>query len=442
MPTIIVQGRRVPVGEGGQAPEDPALPRPKRSWAELPANIVPSAVETATGLWDMVTHPRQAAEGIIDAAQGGVDRVMPEAVTGFIDTYVAPRSTETKERQRRISGELIKALKDRYWGLENLRETLITDPVGSALDAGGVATGGFGLLRRPVAAMAKSRVSGLFNPKPKPQRPFSEDYPAGVELREDGQIARDIEGRPLESSYIAGRTRIDGPDHALTPLDIQSIGEMGIEGPIDRIPASRFGAGSVGRTHLEYGRPTRIEILDSLPKAKSDIATAHEVAHVIDALAGQIPTKGLEKELDFNYSALRTGEERKFFQSGPADFGYTDPRLIDREKIAEAIRAYMVDPNYLKTVAPKTAARIREFVANNPELSMIVRFNALPVGGALALAAAGQSDGAQAGDRSSLAGLVQAMVRRGLSPQAPESAGLNEIVRALMARRTRDGAGP
>src|SRR6185369_14545045 len=125
----------------------------------------------------------------------------------------------------------------------------------------------------------------------------------------------------------------------------------------------------------EYGRPTRIEILDSLPKAKSDIATAHEVAHVVDALAGQIPTKGLERELDFNYSALRTGEERKFFQSTPQDFGYADPHLIDRERIAEAIRAYMVDPNYLKTVAPKTAARIRDYVYKSPELSKIIQFN-------------------------------------------------------------------
>ena len=200
MPTITIQGREVPVADGliGQAPTDRAPPRPKHSWAELRRNIVPSAIDNATGLWDMVTHPRRTAEGIIDAAQGGVDRMMPEAVTDFFDTYVSPRSAETRERQRRVSGELIQALKDRYWGLENLKNTLITDPVGSALDAGGVAAGGLGLLRRPVTAMAKSRVNGLFNPKPKPQRPLFEDYPDGVELTEDGSIAMDIEGRPLD----------------------------------------------------------------------------------------------------------------------------------------------------------------------------------------------------------------------------------------------------
>ena len=43
----------------------------------------------------------------------------------------------------------------------------------------------------------------------------------------------------------------------------------------------------------------------------------------------------------------------------------------------EAIRAYMTDPNYLKTVAPKTAARIREFVNSHPTLSKNIQFNSL-----------------------------------------------------------------
>lgn len=43
----------------------------------------------------------------------------------------------------------------------------------------------------------------------------------------------------------------------------------------------------------------------------------------------------------------------------------------------------MADPNYIKTLAPKTAARIREFVNNNPRLNKIIQFNgiaAAPVG--------------------------------------------------------------
>ena len=41
------------------------------------------------------------------------------------------------------------------------------------------------------------------------------------------------------------------------------------------------------------------------------------------------------------------------------------------------MRAYMTDPNYMKTVAPKTAARIREFVNPNPRLNKTIQFNSL-----------------------------------------------------------------
>lgn len=43
--------------------------------------------------------------------------------------------------------------------------------------------------------------------------------------------------------------------------------------------------------------------------------------------------------------------------------------------MAEAIRAYMADPNYIKTVAPNVAARIRATVNDNPSLRDTIQFN-------------------------------------------------------------------
>jgi hypothetical protein len=43
--------------------------------------------------------------------------------------------------------------------------------------------------------------------------------------------------------------------------------------------------------------------------------------------------------------------------------------------MAEAIRAYLENPNYLKTVAPKTAAKIRAAVNANPSVNKIIHFN-------------------------------------------------------------------
>jgi len=48
---------------------------------------------------------------------------------------------------------------------------------------------------------------------------------------------------------------------------------------------------------------------------------------------------------------------------------------MPREYMAEAIRAYMVDPNYIKTVAPQTAARIRQYVNSEPRLNHVIQFN-------------------------------------------------------------------
>jgi hypothetical protein len=59
---------------------------------------------------------------------------------------------------------------------------------------------------------------------------------------------------------------------------------------------------------------------------------------------------------------------------GPEHFGYRGSD-VQRELIAEAIRAYMADPNYLKTVAPETAKAIRAAVNNNPRLNRTIQFN-------------------------------------------------------------------
>ncbi len=45
------------------------------------------------------------------------------------------------------------------------------------------------------------------------------------------------------------------------------------------------------------------------------------------------------------------------------------------ELMAEAMRVYMQNPNYLKTVAPNVAARIRAAVNPNPNINTVIQFN-------------------------------------------------------------------
>jgi len=45
--------------------------------------------------------------------------------------------------------------------------------------------------------------------------------------------------------------------------------------------------------------------------------------------------------------------------------------------MAEAIRAYMTNPNYLKTTAPRVAQRIRKHANPNPWTNRYIQFNTL-----------------------------------------------------------------
>jgi hypothetical protein len=104
----------------------------------------------------------------------------------------------------------------------------------------------------------------------------------------------------------------------------------------------------------------RDEAIDQLTPEEAVRAKAHQLGHIIDHLAGPISTRGLEDELEEVYNTLnnpnRTADKLdaspEAEQFRPEDRGFTG-EAVAREYIAEAIRAYLTDPNYLKTVAPR-----------------------------------------------------------------------------------------
>jgi hypothetical protein len=133
-----------------------------------------------------------------------------------------------------------------------------------------------------------------------------------------------------------------------------------------------------GRTIVDRitGQPTNIYLRSNLTPRELPRVYGHELSHTVDEVAGPIPTAGLDRELRRVYNTLNTGQERTRHLTGPQHLGYRGDD-VPRELMAEAIRGYMADPNYLKTVAPKTAARIRELVNAHPTLSKTIQFNML-----------------------------------------------------------------
>ncbi|CAM5533420.1 hypothetical protein MAUB1S_08904 [Mycolicibacterium aubagnense] len=141
--------------------------------------------------------------------------------------------------------------------------------------------------------------------------------------------------------------------------------------------------------------------LHELDEVSAHHTLCHMLGHFLDLKTGQpaldgsketipaINQDGLDDELRYVYNDLQNPElnaarrvdrnvdpnDRTEFQNfGPEqqDCYGTDARA---ELMAESIRAYLVNPNYLKTVAPNVAARIRAAVNPNPEANRILQFN-------------------------------------------------------------------
>lgn len=49
----------------------------------------------------------------------------------------------------------------------------------------------------------------------------------------------------------------------------------------------------------------------------------------------------------------------------------------EEEYFAEAFRAYITDPNFVKSVAPNFAAAVRAAVNSHPRLRRVIQFNSL-----------------------------------------------------------------
>lgn len=241
-----------------------------------------------------------------------------------------------------------------------------------------------GLLDDKITGQYASKSANIYDPNPLPQRPFHADYPQASPSDGGRRLETDIDGRPLSASaFIAGRRIGGSADLGSSNSDVDRVAHLlGVQKRF--APRSDHDlAGNSGR-YIRADGDRRIVIDQNLEKAPGDRVFAHETGHAIDDLAqygSGIPTKGLSKELKRVYEDLNTGT---WFKPGrgmtPQGMGYKHPDDVERELMAEAIRAYMRDPNYLKTVAPKTAARIREYVNPNPNLNKVIQFNSVGAG--------------------------------------------------------------
>lgn len=102
-----------------------------------------------------------------------------------------------------------------------------------------------------------------------------------------------------------------------------------------------------------------------------------------------ISQSGIEEELRYIYNDLNNPTLNALRRKGKTVNPEDDVTLqgcspeffgcfaweAEAELMAEAIRAYLQDPNYIKTVAGNAAARIRAAVNPNPRICHLIQFN-------------------------------------------------------------------
>jgi len=144
------------------------IPGPRRTWGgtavEAVKNIPRSAQQFATNLYEAVTSPVQTAKGILDVGAGALQNVLPEPVVKFISQFDA--NPEAAQRAVNAANAAGAFYKDRYGSIEQLKNTIATDPVGSAADLSTLLTGGSMALKgvAPRTAGVVGKVAGYIDP--------------------------------------------------------------------------------------------------------------------------------------------------------------------------------------------------------------------------------------------------------------------------------------
>jgi hypothetical protein len=134
-----------------------STPLQKRSWMDVPgealSNILPSAANMASGLYEAVTNPVKTVSGVLDVAAGGLQNALPKPVVDFVNKFDAdPQAAQRAVQAANAAGGM---LKDRYGSEDALKKTFATDPVGAVGDLSLLLTGGGSIAARtPMLAKA------------------------------------------------------------------------------------------------------------------------------------------------------------------------------------------------------------------------------------------------------------------------------------------------
>lgn len=123
-------------------------------------NIIPSGIEAAKSFAYPFMHPQETMEGLGQVGRGLVSKIQTTPAISGSGQQAAARPAQKAPEQKEQDEAALEALKkfyaDRYGGLENIKQTVIQDPVGAAMDLGTIASFGGGALARAPGVVGKT----------------------------------------------------------------------------------------------------------------------------------------------------------------------------------------------------------------------------------------------------------------------------------------------
>lgn len=115
----------------------------KRAWADVPVeaitNVVPSAIQMGTGIYEAVRHPIDTTKTVAELATGALLHAAPKEVVDWFNQY---GDKEKVKKVMDMASSVGGMYKERYGSEEAIKKTIATDPVGFAGDLSTLISGG------------------------------------------------------------------------------------------------------------------------------------------------------------------------------------------------------------------------------------------------------------------------------------------------------------
>jgi len=141
-----------------QTPQQPKYMGYGEMMGQAVQNIIPSATNMATGLYQAVTNPVQTVSGLLDVGAGALQKALPKSVVDFVNQFES--NPEAAQRAMDAATAVGGAMKERYGSVEGIKNTIATDPVGAMGDLSTLLGGGASLAGRiPMASKVASTLS-------------------------------------------------------------------------------------------------------------------------------------------------------------------------------------------------------------------------------------------------------------------------------------------